>query len=58
MIIPQIDIEYVPPIKSENDPPIAGNVNGMESTQIAGKLVEAVAGPSQVLDRVGGIKIG
>jgi hypothetical protein len=57
VIVSQINVKYVPLIEPENDPPIAGNRNRLKTFQATHELVQAIARPSHMFNRICGIKV-
>src|SRR5882757_3185693 len=56
MVIDQLNVKGIIPLKAENDAPIGPNRHGPQPPQVAFEWVQAVAGEIQSLRRCGGIE--
>jgi len=58
VIVDQVNVEHTARVESENDTPVAGNIDRIVTSTCAFELMKPVAWPAQVLNRTRCVKVG
>jgi hypothetical protein len=58
VIVHQVNIAGIPRLKSEDNAPIGGDINGVVTSQSPLQCMQAVPGPAEMLDASRGVEVG